>query len=783
MAKIVQVARFTADGTQVTREFKEMGDAGDRSFDRIKRGAQSIPPAMRAVDASVGVAKDKVSGLAGATGSLGTVLTSLGPVGIAAAAAIGGLTLGFVALQNATRNAVKSLAEIDGTAQQLGVSIETVQEFRFAMLGIGEDAATADAALLAFSRSLGQLNTEIGQRARGALEELGFTDTEIKNLGTVEQALPRIADRIAALDNAAAQAAIAQKLGLEPMLELLQQGSAAFDRAAQQAREMGYVIDTELIRRAGEFDDKWTQAAAAIDVQMKSALVDLAPIFVDLATAIAGATTQIVMFIDQFDALDRKSQATVERNLQRAALAQVDLSARFGLDVAEGGDRERGERILRAHGDHAVYGRAGTATTGVRSERDARDMYAALAWRRAQMEVELADRFSNSIGGGLPTTTTPSAPGARAGADPLAQARAFVQALEDERRVREDLLRITGERAGISREEAESIRVLERDLARLNELRAAGVIETDDELRALSAVVQARHDDAQATRDQNAARQAQAEIDRRNQANRSFEQSQETPRERMLREVQEAEAMRGQGASDESVDRRIAQITREYREFAAAQLQASEAGRLLEGVLRGQIRSMEDLEDAVLSMVQEWAINGVFEALGAIFNGGGQQQQQQGGGGGFNWGSVLGSVVSGIFGSGYSLSAGGGRAGGGYTQPGARHAYAEQGPEIAVVGGWGHVLPNDTFEGIAAMARMMRRAENAAPASTVGAPVNVIVNNHAGAEVSVSESQRNGMREIEVAVTRKVGADIASGQHDRPARERWGVRGPRTQRG
>jgi hypothetical protein len=770
MGRIIQVARFTADGTQVTREFKEMGDAGDRSFDRIKRGAQSIPPAMRAVDASVGVAKDKVSGLAGATGSLGTVLTSLGPVGIAAAAAIGGLTLGFVALQNATRNAVKSLAEIDGTAQQLGVSIETVQEFRFAMLGIGEDAATADAALLAFSRSLGQLNTEIGQRARGALEELGFTDAEIKNMGTVEEALPRIADRIAALDNAAAQAAIAQKLGLEPMLELLQQGSAAFDQAAVRAREMGYVIDTELIRRAGEFDDKWTQAAAAIDVQMKSALIDLAPIFIDLANAIAGATTQVVGFLDQFKRVEDRANRSLYRRMSELQEERAILLRTFGADTLRGGNAERGEI---------------TDSTIARGfDGAARDRYAFIQERMARISRELIDRARDSITPiTIADTTSPTAPGGGAGADPLARARAFVQALEDERRVREDLARITGEHAGISREEAESIRVLERDLARLNELRAAGVIETDDELRALSAVVQARHDDAQATRDQNAARQAQAEIDRRNQANRSFEQSQETPRERMLREIAEAEGRRGQGASDEAVDRRIAQITREYREFAAAQLQASEAGRLLEGVLRGQIRSMEDLEDAVLSMVQEWAINGVFEALGAIFNGGGQQQQQQGGGGGFNWGSVLGSVVSGIFGSGYSLSAGGGRAGGGYTQPGARHPYAEQGPEIAVVGGWGHVLPNDTFEGIAAMARMMRRAESAAPASSVGAPVNVIVNNHAGAEVSVSKSQRNGMREIEVAVTRKVGADIASGQHDRPARERWGVRGPRTQRG
>lgn len=761
MAKIIQVARFTADGTNVERTFKGMGDAGDKSFDRIKQGARSIPPAMRAVDASVGIAKQKVDGLASSTGSLGTVLTSLGPIGIASAAAVGGIALAFGVLQQKAHEAVRAIGSIDGAAQQLGISIEAVQEFRFAMASIGEEATSADAALLSFSKSLGQLYSETGKRALAALRELGFTDEEIKNLGTVEQALPRIADRIAALDSAAEQAAIAQKLGLEPMLELLQQGSIGFERLAIEAREFGAIMDESVVRRMAEVEDQWSQANYSMKVTTNELASVVAPFFADLAEDIAKATVELTEFLRNLGLLRANNGGRAGIEAQIAA-NQAELAALFGSRTQD----EQDMLMVRATREDAT----GDA---LRVQQ--------LTQQNLRLRRELA-ALGPEAPGRAPGGGEGNGGVTRTGPDPHSQARAWVEALQEEQRARQDLLRITSEHIGISRQEAEGIRVLERDLARLNELRAAGVIQSDDELQALSAIVQLRYDDAEATRRQTEALRVKQSLtqalDRQGQDVAAFERGAETPRERMLREIAAAEAMRGQGASNESVDRTIFNITRAYEDMAAAQIRSSEAGWALEGALRGQIRSVEDLEEVLLAMAQNYLIEQFFRSLANMTNGGGQQGG--GGSGGFNWGSFIGSIFSSMFGGG----SGGGRAGGGATYPGMRHPVAEQGVEMSVVGGWGQVLPNGTFEAIAALARTVQRAQQTpAPAMAGGAPVNVTVNNHAGADVSVSERQRNGMREIEVAVTRKVGADIASGQHDRPARERWGVRGPRTQRG
>lgn len=759
MAKIIQVARFTADGTNVERTFKGMGDAGDRSFDRIKQGARSIPPAMRAVDASVGVAKQKVDGLAGSTGSLGTVLTSLGPIGIAAAAAVGGIALAFGALQQKAHEAVRAIGSIDGAAQQLGISIEAVQEFRFAMASIGEEATNADAALLAFSKALGQLNTETGKRALGALRELGFTEQDIARMTSVEVALPLIADRIRDLGTASEQAAVAQKLGLEPMLELLQQGSEGFERAAQEAREFGVIIDESVVRRAAEVEDQWKKAATAIDINLKSIFVELGPFFADITTDIANATAELTEFLRNLGLLRANNggragieaqlaanQAEVAAMLQGLSQADQDmLFARAGRDDASG-DALRIQQLTRQN---------------MRLRREL-----------AALGPEASGR---PPGGGDGDRT-------RTGPDPHAQSRAWIETLQDEQRARQDLLRITSEHVGISRQEAEGIRALERDLARLNELRAAGVIQSDEELRALSAIVQLRHDDAEATRRQAEALRVKQSlsqaIDRQNQNVGAFEQAAETPRERMLRDIAAAEAKRGQGASNESVDRTIFNITRAYEDMAAAQIRSSEAGWALEAALRGQIRSVEDLEDVLITMAQNYLIEQFFRSLANATNGGGQQSD-----GGFSWGGFFNSFFSSFTGGSGGGSAGG-RAGGGPTYSGARHPYAEQGPELTVVGGWGQVLPNGTFEAIASLARTVQRAQQTpAPAMAGSAPIKVEVINQAGVEVNVEERQADGMRKIEIMVTRKTGADIANGEHDAAMRGRFGARPPRTRRG
>jgi hypothetical protein len=603
MARVVQMARYQADGTQVTRTFEQMGQAGEKMSQRVKQGANSMSPALRGIDAAAGAAKGKVDGLATSTGSLGRVLTAMGPAGLAAAAAIGGIALAFNALQRAALEAMRTVATIDGVANQVGVTTDFVQEFRYAVTATGGDVSIADAALTSFTRNIGQLSTELGKRAKGALEELGFSEAEIRNMNSAEEALPRIIARISQLDNAAEQMAIAQKLGLESVVETLQAGEGAFDSLRQRAHEVGAVLDREMIVRAAEMEDAWKLARLEISANMNGALVELAPVFVKISTAIAEGTHQLVGFLRQMDLIEDRSVDAMTTRLSAAAYERQNLIARFGDDVRRGGDADRssdsdpGSRLVHF------------------SEQSARNRVAWLNQEIERLDAAIRARLARPTPRPNPRPDDPPTGNPSLDAQ-LAQMRQFVDQLNTETAARDRLNAIMGENAKFSREEAQAVAALQLDLQRLQDARAAGVITSDAELQRLSDLRRAREDETAAIRQQEEERRRLASVEAANNALRS---QMESPRQRIAREIAALEKNRDLDPG--LVAERVRQLREEYSELAAAQFEASYAGQALAGVMQGQIRDVGDLGRLLRDLVADAAIREML--AGGVFREGG----------------------------------------------------------------------------------------------------------------------------------------------------------------
>jgi len=606
MARTVQVARYTADGTQVERTFRSMGEAGERMADRVKRGAQSMHPALRALDTAAKEARTGMEGAARHAGSFGNVLSSMGPIGLAAAAGLGAAVLAFNALGTAARGAVRDVGSIADAAQTLGTSTDFVQEFRYAVLATGGDIAQADSALTSLSRSLGQLNTEVGQRARGALVSLGFSEDEIRNMGSVEEALPRIIARIGELDSAAAQMAIAQKLGLDSVLETVQAGEAGFARLRAEAERAGYVLDRELIERADEMHEEWTVAAAVLDLQVKAALVELAPIFLELAQSIAGAARELRTLLDLFRETDsvarRTAQVRAETYIRQANL----LRERWGDEVVVGGDPSR---VPNPRSWQALIGLGGPAVP--QNLQQARDRYA-----RYMQEFNEAARRLVTLD--TPITAPPGGGGGGNGGSAAANAQAnaiqqLVERLREETRVREELLLVRERFPKMSADEAQSYLALEDQLRALEDARQRGLISSDEELANLQRLAIANHDAAQAARE-NAA--ALVERNRLSQEWLRVSQDLETPFERMRREEGDFRKRFGEFEGTEAFARGIERIREEFDKLAEAQHRASLEGQTLAAIWEGQIRSLEDfgrflMEFLADSVIQELIAGGV----------------------------------------------------------------------------------------------------------------------------------------------------------------------------
>ena len=146
--------------------------------------------------------------------------------------------------------------EIGKMSERLGVSTEELQSWGFA-------AELGGSSSEAMASSLQNVSTNLSQAARGigagveVFGILGISATDatgkVKNANV---AMEEIADRVSNLGTQAEKLEFLQKLGISADLLLtLDQGSAALRRQRLEAKELGFVLDKNATKTAGDFNN------------------------------------------------------------------------------------------------------------------------------------------------------------------------------------------------------------------------------------------------------------------------------------------------------------------------------------------------------------------------------------------------------------------------------------------------------------------------------------------------------------------------------------------------
>lgn len=220
-------------------------------------------------------------GLQNLTSGLGIAGNMLGALGITGAAAGAAIAVAF----SGARDAMAFGDEIGDTAAKLQVTTDYLQELRFAAHQLGGDFKDADDALESFTKTFGLATSGLSSKALKPFEALGL---DPKSFSGVEQALSATIDKIASLGSAAEQAAVADKLGLTPMLPAIRQGTAAIDEMRVQAQRLGFVMDAALIEKAGAANDEYEALSRILDVEFKSAMAEAIPLVIELTRMMVG---------------------------------------------------------------------------------------------------------------------------------------------------------------------------------------------------------------------------------------------------------------------------------------------------------------------------------------------------------------------------------------------------------------------------------------------------------------------------------------------------------------
>ena len=242
---------------------KEFTRAMDRSQKRVERFAKQSNKSL----GKTSQAFDKLSG--------------------AVTAVVAAMSAG--ALVSSLKQVTQKLDDIGKTADQIGITTDALQELRTVAESSGVTSDELDKSIEKLGKGLAEAAMGLGT-AKDGLKTLGLNARDLIDMG-LEDALGVIATEINKLPNPMEKTAAATQLfgrSGAPMINLLREGADGMANMRREARELGVVINEDLIRSAEAAQDELDLLARVIDADMSSALIKLAPLLTTATSALAG---------------------------------------------------------------------------------------------------------------------------------------------------------------------------------------------------------------------------------------------------------------------------------------------------------------------------------------------------------------------------------------------------------------------------------------------------------------------------------------------------------------
>ena len=192
------------------------------------------------------------------------------------------------AMVEAVEDAGDFADEILTLSSQTGLATDTLQEFRYM-------AELIDVPVDTISGSLRKLTNNMQSAANGtgsayeAFSALGVAVTDSSgHLRRAEDVFYDTIDALGAMNNETERDAYSMDIfgrSAQDLNPLIEAGSDAIEDFAQEAHEMGYVLDDEALESLGAMDDSFERVKAQMEAVRNQIVAEMAPAIEEIATA------------------------------------------------------------------------------------------------------------------------------------------------------------------------------------------------------------------------------------------------------------------------------------------------------------------------------------------------------------------------------------------------------------------------------------------------------------------------------------------------------------------
>jgi lambda family phage tail tape measure protein len=157
-------------GQQVKRELQEVGQTGQRALQRVRDASQPASKGLLAVDAASREVQASLNRFAGELGPVGRGLSALGPAGLAAGAAIGGVVLALRQGLDAAAEAEQRMFRLEGVLRATGhASGLTARELEQFAIGLDRSTLVAKNDVLEAAGALATFRSISGETFKDTL--------------------------------------------------------------------------------------------------------------------------------------------------------------------------------------------------------------------------------------------------------------------------------------------------------------------------------------------------------------------------------------------------------------------------------------------------------------------------------------------------------------------------------------------------------------------------------------------------------------------------------------
>ena len=269
--------------------------AGDTDLTRIVRYEADTTKAISQLDKLTAASSKTNAGLDTVGGKVDAVSSKLdsmsaGVAGFGKGLALGLVGGGFVEAATKVVEGIKSIVdamdELDESAEGIGISVEKLQELRYAAVFTGTSAEDLNSALVRLTDKMSNIESTTDNAAR-ILRAVGITSKD-----TAEDGMKKLADAFANTEDPTRKLAIAVELfgrQLGPsMVRFLSQGAEGLNKMAKEAHQAAVIMNEETIKAAADLNDNLDKmkllaggAAGVIAGPLIKSLSDLSKQMVD----------------------------------------------------------------------------------------------------------------------------------------------------------------------------------------------------------------------------------------------------------------------------------------------------------------------------------------------------------------------------------------------------------------------------------------------------------------------------------------------------------------------